>query len=604
MTGYRKPLIFRLVFITVLLLSVYANTLNHGFVWDDADIIVENPQLQKLSNIPSMFFTEDRIEGSTGYYRPLTYISFAIDRAIWGLNPVGFNVTNLLLHIMVALLFYQVIAVFFKNDNLALAAALIFSLHPVAGETVNFHAGGRNTLLCAGFVLLSLLFYDKDKRIAATLCFAGAIFSKEFGLLLPAVLFVFDRFVKNKKPRLTSYLPFLLPIVVYFTFRSFAVERASLLSSLNFSEGLWYSPYLLMKYLLQMIYPFNLSVLYDINTNMIYASLSLVGIIILLFTGYYFRRQGEIVFSITWFLLFLLPVINLILFDAASLMADRYAYFSLMGFALALSFIINKMRKEAAIATVLIICSAYALVDIRRNNYWQDNHAFYSQMIKDSPDMALGYNDLGIYYFRKGDLANAEKYLTIASTKKDITPRLLGANAGVFWQADRIDMAEKLLLRQLELEPANPQPYIMLKMIYLKQGNKDLAESYGAKAAALFPGIEEAMKQRVIGVCRRAEKLIAMHSYARAEKLLQEALIINPDFVPALVGLGGVSAETGDLAKAVQYLSRATSLEPLNAAAHYYLSRVYQLQGRAPEAEQEMKKGKDAEELSKQKIQP
>lgn len=604
MTDSGKSLVYRLVFITVLLLAVYGNTLNHGFVWDDADIIVDNPQLEKLRNIPFMFLSEDRIEGTTGYYRPMTYVSFAIDRAIWGLNPVGFNITNLLLHILAALLFYQVIAEFFKNENLALAAALIFSLHPIAGETVNFHSGGRNTLLCACFALLSMLFYCKDRRIAATFCFAGAIFSKEFGLLLPAVLFVYDRCIKNEKPRLSSYLPFLIPIAIYFTLRSFAVEKASLLSSLNFSEGLWYTPYLVIKYLLLMVYPFNLSVLYDVNTNMIYASLSLVGIIILLFTGYFFRKQGEVVLSITLFLLFLLPVINIILFPSASLMADRYAYFPLMGFALALAFIICKARKEVAIAIVLIICVAYSLVDIRRNNYWKDDFAFYSQMIKDSPEMALGYNDLGVYYFRKGDLANAEKYLTIASKKKDITERLLGADAGIFWQMNKIDIAEKLLLRQLELEPSNPQPYVMLKMIYAKKGNKALAESYGAKASALFPGIEEAMQQRVIGVCRRAEKLIAMGSFERAEKLLQEAIIINPDFVPALVDLGRVSAEKGDLAKAVKYLARATSLEPLNALAHYNLSQVYQMQGRAVEAEQELKKAKDTEELFKQKRQP
>lgn len=604
MTGSCKLLIYRLVFITTLLLAVYANTLNHGFVWDDIDIIVDNPRLEKLSNISLMFLSEDRIDDSTGYYRPLTYVSFALDRAIWGLNPVGFNITNLLLHILVALLFYQVIARLFENENFALVAALIFSLHPIAGETVNFHSGGRNTLLCAVFALLSLLFYYKDKRIAAALCFTGAIFSKEFGLLLPAVIFVYDRFVKNEKPRLTSYLPFLPPIVIYFILRSFAVEKASLLTSLNFSEGLWYTPYLVIKYLLLMIYPFNLSVLYDINTNMIYASLSLVGLIMLLFAGYYFRKQGAIVFSITWFLLFLLPVINIILFPSASLMADRYAYFPLMGFALALAFIITKARKEAAIAIVLITCSAYALVDIRRNNYWKDDHAFYSQMIKDSPNMALGYYDLGVYYFRKGDLANAEKYLTIANTKKDITERLLGANAGIFWQMDKIDVAEKLLLRQLELEPGNPQPYIMLKMIYLKQGNKALAESYGAKASALFPGIEAAMQQRIMGLSRRAEKLIAMGSFDRAEKLLLEAIIINPDFVPALVGLGGVSAEKGDLAKAAKYLTRAISLESTNAPAHYYLSRVYQMQGRTAEAEQELKRVKDAEELSRQKINP
>jgi Flp pilus assembly protein TadD len=602
MTESYKPLIYRLVFITVLLLAVYGNTLNHRFVWDDFDIIVDNPQLEKLSNIPSLFLSEDKIEGSTGYYRPMTYVSFALDRAIWGLNPVGFNITNLLLHILVALLFYQVISAFFKNENLALAAALFFSLHPIAGETINFHSGGRNTLLCACFILLSLLFYAKERRLAAAICFAGAIFSKEFGLLLPVILFVYDRFIKKEKPPLISYLPFLVPVIIYFSLRSYVIEKASLLSALNSKESLWASPYLILKYLANMIYPFNLSVLYDVSTNIIYASLSLAGIALLIFTAYHFRKQGEVILSISWFLLFLLPVINIILLQAASLMADRYAYISLMGFALALAFIISKVRKEAAVVIVLIICVAYALVDITRNNYWKDDHAFYSQMIKDSPDMALGYNDLGIYYFKKGEMASAEKYLTIAGTKKDITARLLGANAAIFWQADKFDTAEMLLLRQLELEPSNPQPYVMLKMIYDKKGNKALAKSYGDKASAMFPGIEEMMKQRATEVCRQAESFIAMRSFERAENLLREAIIINPDFVPALVDIGGINAEKGDFVKAEKYLTRATALEPLNATAHYNLAQVYLMQGKKAEAETTMKMVNEAEAVSKQKL--
>ena len=597
----RANLIYRLIFITAILLAVYGNTLNHGFVWDDTDVIVENLQLEKIGNIPSLFLSEDKIEGSTGYYRPLTYVSFAIDRAIWGLNPVGFNITNLLLHILVALLFYRVIAALFTNENLALGAALLFALHPVAGEAINFHSGGRNTLLCAFFILLSLLCHLKEKPIAAAICFAGAIFSKEFGLLLPAILFIHDRFIKNEKPRPMAYLPFLVPVVVYFSLRSYVIEKSSLLAALNLTESLWASPYLVMKYLLNMVYPFNLSVLYNVSTNIIYAALSLAGIAALVFAAWFFRKRGEIVLAISWFLLFLLPVVNIIQLQAAALMADRYAYIPLMGFALALAFVISKLRKEAAVALVLIICSAYALVDIRRNTYWKDDHAFYSRMIKDSPDMALGYNDLGLYYFKKGDMANAEKYLTIAGAKKDITARLLGANASVFWQAEKFDLAEKLLLRQLELEPSNPQPYIMLKMIYEKKGDKARATSYGDKASAMFPGIEEMMKQRVIEVCRQAESLIAMRSYERAENLLREAIIINPDFVPALIDLGGLNAEKGDFVKAEKYLARAVALEPSNASAHYNLAQVYLMQGKNAQADIEMKKYQDAGALSKQK---
>lgn len=602
MTDSRKTLLYRSIFIMVLLLAVYGNTLNHGFVWDDTDIIVDNPLLEKLSNIPAFFLSEDRIETASGYYRPLTYVSFALDLAIWGLNPVGFNITNLFLHIATALSFYLVVAALFKKERLALIAALLFSLHPVAGETINFHSGGRNTLLCAVFFLLSLLFHIKRKPVPAVLCFAGAIFSKEFGLVLPAFLYVCDRFIKNEKPRLTSYAPLLIPIVCYFALRSFAVEKANLFASLNFTESLWLAPWLVMRYLFSMVYPFGLKVLYDVHTNIYVAVSCLAGTIALTAAMYYAfkKQQQELALSIFWLLLFLLPVINIIHLPAASLMADRYAYFSLMGFCLALAFIICKARMQVAVPIVLILCGVFSLIDFRRNDHWKDDFSFYTQMIKDAPEMALGYHDLGIYHFKHDDLAKAEQYLAIASSKQDITPRLLGAGAGALWESGKINAAEKLLLRQLELDPTNPQPYIMLKMIYERKGNLPLAKSYGAKAESMFPGIEQIMAERVITVTQQAESFMAEGSNSRATTMLLEALAINPDYVPALIDMGSIYAENGALEKALKYMKRAVVLDPLNASGHYNLSMLYQMQGRSAEAETEMKKFNEAAALAQQ----
>ena len=106
MTDSQKNLIYRFGFIIILVAAVYGTTLTHGFVWDDNNVIVQNPLLENLGNIPRFFLSEDMAMGPTGYYRPLTYISFALDRALWGLNPAGFHLTNLVLHILVVLLFH------------------------------------------------------------------------------------------------------------------------------------------------------------------------------------------------------------------------------------------------------------------------------------------------------------------------------------------------------------------------------------------------------------------------------------------------------------------------------------------------------------------
>jgi hypothetical protein len=211
-------------FLFLGVVAVYLRTLSHGFIWDDNSIIVDNPIFDKLSNIPKFFLIEDTIDGiSSGYYRPITYASFALERAIWGMNPLGLNINNLFLHILVTLLFYRVVAALFKRENLAFVAALIFALHPIAGETINFHAGGRNTLLSACFALLSLLYYIKRKPVPSTIWFLLAIFSKEFALLLPIFFVLYDTRIEKVKFRFAAYAPFVVCIIIYLVLRMFVL---------------------------------------------------------------------------------------------------------------------------------------------------------------------------------------------------------------------------------------------------------------------------------------------------------------------------------------------------------------------------------------------
>lgn len=68
MTDSQKPVIYRYALITLLLVSVYANTLTHAFVWDDIDVIVNNPLLEKLGNISKFFLLEDNRSRHEAYH--------------------------------------------------------------------------------------------------------------------------------------------------------------------------------------------------------------------------------------------------------------------------------------------------------------------------------------------------------------------------------------------------------------------------------------------------------------------------------------------------------------------------------------------------------
>ena len=603
MTASQKNLAYRCTFFGILLLAVYWKTLGNQFVWDDLDVIVKNRLLEHLGNLPRLFMYEDRTgDGFTGYYRPMTYLSFMLDRAVWGLNPFGFNLTNLLLHLSTTLLFFQVVVTLFKRESLAFVAALVFSLHPVASETVNFHAGGRNTLLCASFGLLSLLFYVQRRQVPALLCFIAAIFSKEFGLLLPVTFFLYDRFLRAEKPKWLSYLPYLLSIACYLVLRSFAVAQGNLLKTIRLSDNLLFIPQLVVTYLKNMLLPVDLKIIYDLPpAHALSIALYSFALAVLLAAAFVYRKKAELAGSACWFFLFLLPVIGILPLGGAQI-ADRYAYFSLMGFSLAAAYLICAMNRKLAAALLVVLCLGFAALDMQRSAIWNNLFSLYMQMTQDAPQRSIGFTNVGMYYYERGDLVNAQKYLEASCTKKGIVIRdALQYLSATYWEAENYDKALAVLVRMIAMEPENPQPYIMASRIYQSRGDAANAKIYHDQVEAKFPGIEQMMQGRVMLLCQEGEKLVAEHKTAEAERKFKEALMMKPDFVPALIDIGGLVAEKGDPARALVYFSKAQALDPANPSIHYNLSMVYQMMGKTAQAQGEMARFQELDQQSRQK---
>lgn len=602
MTESQKFHMYRLAFITVLILAVYGNTLGHGFVWDDIDVIVDNPLLESLKNLPRFFLHEDRIDTMTGYYRPLTYISFLVDRSIWGLNPVGFNITNLILHIAVSLTFYLLLIELFKKERYAFIATLVFSLHPIVNETINFHAGGRNTLLCALWALLSVYFHAKGRFPAAVACFSLAILSKEFALLIPVVFLYHDLCLSERKPPLKTYAIYVCVIIGYLAIRSFAVSSPNFIKQLDFTNLVLLTPKLVVTYLSNMIYPLQLQTMYDITAaerirQVLPYLLVIAGILI---AAIRFRRTREILFAAGWFLLFLVPVSGILPTGLTS-MADRYVYFSSMGFAMTLAYLINLANKKAVIAIMTLLCASYAAIDFHRNSFWKDEFSLFTQMVRDVPQLAVGYQNLGYRYYDKGDMDNAVKNLSIAYSKNSLNARMMIGSASIFWEAKEYDKAIFVLNKKLQYEPGDPITYIMMSRIYGEMGNTEKEKFFHDKAEQISPHVDEMMRQRIETLCLETDELLEKHNLTGAERLLKEAQRIDPNAVPVLVDLGILAAEKGDFQKSLQHLTKALTLDPRHPPVHYNLSVVYQMMGRKAEAEAEMTKFRELDAASNQK---
>ena len=194
---------------------VFLPALANGFlVWDESSLLLRNPWYRGLrpSNIAWMFTTR-----LMGHWMPLNWLSFGLDYALWGMNPVGYHLTNVVLHAANAAVFYAValrLLGLALPERLtadrgrlrlgALAAALLFSLHPLRVESVAWVTERRDVLSGLFYLLaiLAYLRYCEDRTVgrpsggrfywaALALC-ALALLSKAMAVSLPVILLLLD----------------------------------------------------------------------------------------------------------------------------------------------------------------------------------------------------------------------------------------------------------------------------------------------------------------------------------------------------------------------------------------------------------------------------
>ena len=152
-------------YITIIIVTyaVFQNSLSNDFVFDDESVIIGNASIQNLSSIPKFFTADEGFHKVIDrYYRPIVSSTYALDYSIWGLDPYGFHLTNVIIHIISCLLLFKIFRVLFwryKYRNLiSLLSTLIFAVHPIHTEAVSW-VSGRTDSLVTLFFFGSFLFY-------------------------------------------------------------------------------------------------------------------------------------------------------------------------------------------------------------------------------------------------------------------------------------------------------------------------------------------------------------------------------------------------------------------------------------------------------------
>ena len=174
---------------------VYLNALDNPFVYDDYRTIVDNGSITTLTNAKAIALHDAS--------RPIVNLSYAIDRRLWGTEPLGFHVTNVLLH-MLNVVFLYVLArktagLSVRPGIVAFVAASLFAVHPMMTEGVAY-ISGRSEVLCATWFLAAMLCAIRWMTSGGTLWWVltavlwiASLLTKEIGAMFPFVLVLYDR---------------------------------------------------------------------------------------------------------------------------------------------------------------------------------------------------------------------------------------------------------------------------------------------------------------------------------------------------------------------------------------------------------------------------
>ena len=215
--------------LVVAVLLAYAPALRNGLVWDDRAHIADNPHLRDVGTAAATYFL--RPEGA--YYRPLIFLSFAAEHAVWQANPLGYHLTNLLLHAINTLLLLvlarragegirQLLDLARRtgvSEHAAALGAAVFALHPMQTEAVAYVAGRTDVLMTTGALASCVLLLGAGaplgRGIAAAFAGVVALLSKETGYaLLPLWPWLAWRHERTTPARLALAGPGLIAVLV------------------------------------------------------------------------------------------------------------------------------------------------------------------------------------------------------------------------------------------------------------------------------------------------------------------------------------------------------------------------------------------------------
>lgn len=459
----RRWRVLATVSIFVAAFIVYWPSLKGGFILDDDILLTDSQLIKSADGLRRIWFTTEPLD-----YWPVTYSTLWIEWRLWGTRPVGYRVTNLLLHAMASILIWLIL------DRLKIPggwlAAMLFALHPVNVESVAWISQRKNTLSIV-FLLLSILWFIHDGHLwrwLSLLAFVLGMLSKGSVAMLPALLLAIAWWRKGriKASDWLAVSPFVIVAVglaavnVWFQSR---LARGSA-GGLEPLQRLAMSGTVIWFYLLKAVLPTGLSFVYpkwSIRSDQWLWWLPLFAVIVVTLMLWRQRDRWARGPLLAWicFCASLTPVMgftDVIYMRSYSLVADRYQYVAIIAVVSLLAAIWRWWQTRAPLVAstlAVVVCAMLGYLTWQRSALFADATKLYRATLEINPTCWLIHNNLGRALETSGQLPQAiesyQRAAQIAPQHADTHYNLGSALA----QAGQFPQAIAELQEALRLKP-------------------------------------------------------------------------------------------------------------------------------------------------------
>lgn len=599
----RTPITWRkVVVIFALMIFAYSSAINGGFIWDDDSYVTNNFALCTSQGFSDIWLKI----GTTPQYYPLVFTIFWTAYHLWGLNPLGYHLVNVVLHFVSALLVWLVLL--HLQIPGAFWAASIFALHPVHVESVAWITELKN-VLSGVFYLLSFLFYfkfleseERHKKSGIHLWwrygvslffFLCALLSKTVTATLPAAILLVLWWKKGRFPwREMGRLFLFFILAVWFGKLTVGIEKSGVGAmgeewDFSFVERILIAGSVIWFYFAKLIWPHPLIFTYprwDINAGVWWQYFFPIAVVGVLFGLWRLRKavgRGPLTAAL-FFIGTLFPALGF--FNVYpmrfSYVADHFQYLASLGIITLFSAAVHHGLKKKGwlfprpqeYAILGVILFTFSVLIWRQGWAYQNVFTIFTDVINKNPTSWMAYNNRGVEFLNRNLLDQAfVDFHKAIEIKPDYTEAY--HNLGLVYAAKK-DYEQALANFNWALR-SNPRffmGYANRGLAYTEMGKRDLAILDYNRALKINPMFELGYIRRGTFYAREKKYDLALADFNRAVK-------INPYYVDAYVNRGQIYLQQKAWDLALREYNKALAVWPQSPDAHFWRSQIFEARG-------------------------